>query len=435
MFLLMTDLDFHQDWTCLGLALHRGQPLRLWPDGFVRLIVTELAMSSIRGTADNQPVELTSPSAFVELMALERLEDAEISSGSTSEPEKTERFRSLAVPYIPGGGNRSFGGHVYAQSAYAASKTVAKGFVVHVCSHQATHNHLNLDFAGLTPKQDMTGTFIRGGRPEIPYVYTVRHVRDGFMYCTRTVDARQDGKICFSCLCSFKRDEDQRLVHHQPPSVQHRFKEILSAKRPEDQPVSASVDADWWIRNVQQGNFEDRKFPGIDVRKTDMKDYNQRKEIQERPEKYRQLTQYRLKGLPDEDPTATLAQIKEREEAGEYDNLYACAHMYSSDKNSLLLIPRALGIKHWSEMASLTLTVIIHQQGKALRMIDWDAASRAEGSDVPLKWFVQEAWTPQAAENRAIHESYLWNQDGTLIATSLQDGMFRLRKLGRSGNL
>lgn len=281
----------------------------------------------------------------------------------------------------------------------------------------------------------MTGTFIRGGRIDVPYVYTVRHVRDGYMYCTRTVDARQNGKICFSSLCSFKRDEKQRTFHHQPPPAQDRFHQVLSAKRPEDQSLSPSIDADWWIKNVEEGNIEDREFPGMDVRKTDMKDYNQQKEITQNPEKFRQLSQYRLKGLPDEDPSATLVQIKERDRAGEYDNLYACAHMYASDRNSLLLIPRALGIKRWSEMASLTLTVIIHQHGEALRMIDWNAASNDKDSDVPMKWFIQEGWTPQSAENRAMHESFLWSPGGTLVATTLQDSMFRLQKPERKGNL
>lgn len=281
----------------------------------------------------------------------------------------------------------------------------------------------------------MTGSFILGGRLDIPYIYTVRHLRDGFMYCSRAVDARQDGKVVFSCLCSFKRDEEQRTFDHQPVAAQGRFKDILSSKRPEDQPVSPSVDADWWIETVQKGNIAEREFPGLDVRKVDMEDYNKANDIQEHPEKYRQLTQYRLKGQPDEDPSATLVQLKERELAGEYDNLYACAHMYSSDKNSLLLIPRALGIKHWAAMASLTLTVIIHRHGKALRMIDWDAVSEDKGLDLPMKWFTQEGWTPQSAENRAVHESHLWNPDGTLLGTSMQDSMLRLRKLERMGNL
>lgn len=73
---------------------------------------------------------MTTPRAWVELMALERVDDT--SSSSDNAPEKVERFRSLAAPYPPGGGTRSFGGHVYAQSAYAAAQTVGKGLVVHV---------------------------------------------------------------------------------------------------------------------------------------------------------------------------------------------------------------------------------------------------------------------------------------------------------------
>lgn len=76
--------------------------------------------------------ELTFPQSFVELMALEQLEAVSISHPDTTEPEKIERFRSLAAPYPPGQGTRAFGGHVYAQSAYAASKTVGSGFVIHV---------------------------------------------------------------------------------------------------------------------------------------------------------------------------------------------------------------------------------------------------------------------------------------------------------------
>jgi acyl-CoA thioesterase II len=254
------------------------------------------------------------------------------------------------------------------------------------------------------------------------------------MYSTRAVDARQEGKICFSCICSFKRDERQNLFDHQPTSAQERFDSILSAKRPEDQEISPSVDADWWIDNVRQGNITEPEFPGLDVRKVDMQAYNHAEEIKQHPERYRQLTQYRLKGSPDEDPNATLKQIQEREAAGKYDNLYACAHMYASDKNSLLLIPRALGIKHWTEMASLTLTVILHRHAEPMRMIDWEMVTEGD-NELPKKWFVQEGWTPQAAENRAVHESHLWSRDGILLGTSLQDSLLRLRKLGKIANL
>ncbi|KAE8149409.1 thioesterase-like superfamily-domain-containing protein [Aspergillus avenaceus] len=364
---------------------------------------------------DYDTPDLRSPRSFVELMALKQLDDpGHLQGNSTDEPEKVERFQSLAGPYPPGEGKMAFGGHVYAQSAYAASKTVGQGFVIN----------------------DMIGTFILPGRLDIAFVYTVRHLRDGKGYCTRAVDARQAGKICFSCLCSFKRNEGPQTFSHQPPSAQERYKSILTAKRPEEQPISPSVDVDWWIRLVEQGNVEEREFPGLDVRKVDMKGYNQTEDIRQNPEKYRQLTLYALKGSP-QDPgsSVTREELREKEKSGEYDNLYACAHMYSSDKNSLLMIARALRYNTWTAMASLTLTVIFHQHGDSLRMIDWDAAPGKDEVESPKKWFIQEGWTPRSGENRAIHESWLWSPDGKLIATSYQDSMLRVQPQEREKKL
>lgn len=58
---------------------------------------------------------------FAELMQLETIDG--------------ETFRSIAPPFAPGGPvgvGRSYGAHVYAQAAWAASQTVDKGFLLHV---------------------------------------------------------------------------------------------------------------------------------------------------------------------------------------------------------------------------------------------------------------------------------------------------------------
>ena len=60
---------------------------------------------------------------FVDLMRLETINDA--------------TFRSTAQPFCPGGthirsAGRAYGGHVYAQAAWAAAQTVPEGFVLHV---------------------------------------------------------------------------------------------------------------------------------------------------------------------------------------------------------------------------------------------------------------------------------------------------------------
>ncbi|KAL3456885.1 thioesterase-like superfamily-domain-containing protein [Aspergillus heterothallicus] len=343
------------------------------------------------------------PLSFAELMALKPLDTGKVIVNSDV-LERIERFESIAPPYRPGIGTRAFGGHVYAQSAYAASKTVSKGLVIH----------------------SMTGTFILAGRYDVPYIYTVRHLRDGAVYCTRAVDVRQDGQLCFSGICSFKRDEKTDDFNHQASPAQERYRSLLAGKRPEDHPVSPSVDADWWIDQVSQGGFKEHAFPGLDVRRVDMKEYNSTPEIKQSPEKYRQLTLYSLLGSPKESSATDAKELRERDEAGEFDNLYACAHMYSSDKNSLLLIPRSLGIKNWSSMASLTLTVVFHLHGEPLRMVDWNASLDKTSAGPPKKWFIQEGWTPRSGENRGVHESWLWSPDGKLLATSYQDSMLRL---------
>lgn len=46
-------------------------------------------------------------------------------------------YESASPAYSPGGFTRAFGGHVYAQAAYAAAHTVKNGFVLHVCTSDA----------------------------------------------------------------------------------------------------------------------------------------------------------------------------------------------------------------------------------------------------------------------------------------------------------
>lgn len=42
-------------------------------------------------------------------------------------------FRSVTKAYAPTGGeNGAYGGHVYAQAAWAAAQTVEEGFLIHV---------------------------------------------------------------------------------------------------------------------------------------------------------------------------------------------------------------------------------------------------------------------------------------------------------------
>jgi acyl-CoA thioesterase len=56
---------------------------------------------------------------FDQLMQLEKIDD--------------RTFRSVTKAYSPTGGeNGTYGGHVYAQAAWAAAQTVKEGFLIHV---------------------------------------------------------------------------------------------------------------------------------------------------------------------------------------------------------------------------------------------------------------------------------------------------------------
>jgi acyl-CoA thioesterase len=102
-------------------------------------------------------------------------------------------------------------------------------------------------------------------------------------------------------------------------------------------------------------------------------------------------------------------------------NLHAAAHLYTSDRNSLFLMQRALGYEEVvCSLASLSHTVVFHGFAEDLCMV---------GEGGKSKWFVQESWTSHGGENRGTHHSLLWDCDqGKVIATTLQDGMMRVPK-------
>jgi acyl-CoA thioesterase len=55
-------------------------------------------------------------------------------------------YRSIAQPFCPGGSlsasmGRAYGGHVYAQAAWAAAQTIPEGFVLHVGRRSSLASH------------------------------------------------------------------------------------------------------------------------------------------------------------------------------------------------------------------------------------------------------------------------------------------------------
>ncbi|CAJ0932127.1 unnamed protein product, partial [Mesorhabditis belari] len=85
----------------------------------------------------------------------------------------------------------AYGGLIFSQALCAAEKTVEERFKPH-----ATHSF-----------------FILNVDTRIPCEYHVRRLRDGKSFCTRTVEAIQNGKVAFCLQVSFHVNEPDSVVH------------------------------------------------------------------------------------------------------------------------------------------------------------------------------------------------------------------------------
>ena len=137
--------------------------------------------------------------------------------------------------------------------------------------------------------QQMTGYFILPGAIDIPYKYRVRRVRDGGMYCLRSVDVFQDSEAagqgrspCFVATVSFKRSEKgikkwAEYEHQNVPKdhIRTTYRSVLEGKSYEDHPIAPGADALWWEEEeAEEWNKAAAAFPGVETRKVDMSEYN-----------------------------------------------------------------------------------------------------------------------------------------------------------------
>ncbi|KAH7419202.1 thioesterase-like superfamily-domain-containing protein [Cadophora sp. MPI-SDFR-AT-0126] len=321
-----------------------------------------------------------------------------------------ERFMSTRPAFNPGQGS-AYGGHVFAQSVWAASFTVGEGMVVH----------------------NVHGFFTLPGLVDRPYIYSISYLSEGRSYCTRQVSVRQPispspkslpatyftlsspdqvprfeigdangelGKVCFSAMISFKRDENYVKGHQMEVGIRQRYKSVIERRKPDSWVFMPRVDSSW-ARRATSRYPSPNTFPGLTMHRVDMSSFN----ASLSPSSYRQLTYYApLGSIPLSSP-----------------NLHACAHLYASDRNSLYLITNALDTgDSIRQMGSLSHSVVFHVPIQDLLV--------KEG-----EWWVQEAWTPRSGSGRGVHESWIWKlEEGeggkerdVHIVSSWQEGLVR----------
>jgi acyl-CoA thioesterase len=205
------------------------------------------------------------------------------------------------------------------------------------------------------------------------------------------------GPTSFAAMCSFKASEaHSKGVSIQEPPPQIRFASILESRPPQNWPPSPILDIDGYMD--LDGADQVGQFPVVDMKKVDMRTFNQDKPVHQRVE----LLLYRL-----------LRPLPEDGTDGYDANAHVVAHAFTADRNGLGAAGNHLGFGYsLGRVASLSYSFVVH--------VNADEAVIREN-----EWWIQEMTFPRAGAGRVIVESKIWSPDGVHVATEYQDGLCR----------
>ena len=239
--------------------------------------------------------------------------------------------------------SRTFGGHIAGQALVSAVRTVDPGYQVH----------------------SLHGYFLRPGDGTKPAVYLVDRPRDGSSFCTRRVNAVQNGEVIFSMGASFQTAQDG--IEHQdemPPVV-----------APEDVDPDAENGlaqfAEWDIRRVPQGQVT--RLPG---------------------KVSQQQVWFRHRDPLPDDPL-----------------LHICALAYMSD----LTLLGSAQVNHPGDRPHLGVASLDHAM--------W--FMRPFRAD---EWLLYDQNSPSARGGRALTQGQIYNQRGDMVAAVVQEGLTRYKR-------
>lgn len=239
--------------------------------------------------------------------------------------------------------SRTFGGHIAGQALVSAVRTVDPGYQVH----------------------SLHGYFLRPGDGTKPAVYLVDRPRDGSSFCTRRVNAVQNGEVIFSMGASFQTAQDG--IEHQdemPPVV-----------APEDVDPDAENGlaqfAEWDIRRVPQDQVT--RLPG---------------------KVSQQQVWFRHRDPLPDDPL-----------------LHICALAYMSD----LTLLGSAQVNHPGDRPHLGVASLDHAM--------W--FMRPFRAD---EWLLYDQNSPSARGGRALTQGQIYNRRGDMVAAVVQEGLTRYKR-------
>jgi len=217
--------------------------------------------------------------------------------------------------------------------------------------------------------------FLRPGDPNLPIIYLVERIRDGRTFVTRRVRAVQHGKAIFHLSASFQLPEE---------GYDHQF------EAPADMPDPESLP-DFHTRmepfKEQIGNFFTRPRP-IDLRYCEVSPWNRNEAL----------------------PPQQHVWIKANGELPDDPLIHICVLTYASD------------------MSVLDTSLLPHAESFAFGDVFMASVDHAMWFHRPFRadeWLLYSQDSPSASGGRGLGRGLVFDQQGALVASVVQEGLIR----------
>lgn len=301
----------------------------------------------------------------------------------------------------------------------------------------------------------ISGNFLLPGKLDSKFEYRVKIIRNGKGIRVRGVEVFQDAKkdekekgkeMFFIATCSFKlREHSQISIQQQEGDFldddfygEELYGSVLKGKTDpvRDLEEVPGMDLTFYRKKIleyEEGKGKHDAFPGLQCRKVDMREWNATRHPMER----RQLIFYRM--IFDREKGES-----EKEGMNMNMNMQLCAHLYASDRNSLFIVANLFDLGDlFTNMSSLSHTVIFHAEEGEMRFGSSSTSSKTtktttkrtkspfhkannnNNNDGGGRWFCMEVFGSRIHGGRAVHNCRIFNDEGTHIATCMQDGLIR----------
>lgn len=217
--------------------------------------------------------------------------------------------------------------------------------------------------------------FIRPGDPSVPVLYQVERSRDGRSFATRRVLAIQKGEQIFNMACSFQAVEKGYEHQSEMPEA------------PSVDEVGKKVEA--WIKTQPEENTRWLRNAPIEMRAVDPVDVSN----------------------PVPKPAHQSVWLRARANAGDDVALNQAFLAYASDYSLLGTAMRPHGVSWQSgvQTASLDHIIWFHRPTNF------------------SKWHLYVQDSPSASGARGFNRGAIYRDDGTLVASTAQEGLIRKR--------